>query len=47
MTPQQTKPAGVLAFAHVGLTVSDLQHTIDFWQQVLGFTLQGTTDVGF
>ncbi|GGJ42911.1 VOC family protein [Deinococcus roseus] len=46
MNPEQTHPAGVQAFAHVGITVSDLQHTIDFWQQVLGFTLQGTTEVG-
>lgn len=46
MQPEHSKTVGVQAFAHVGITVSDLQHTIDFWQQVLGFTLQGIVEVG-
>ena len=45
MQPEHIRPGGVQAFAHVGITASDLQHTIDFWQQVMGFTLEGTTEV--
>ncbi|WP_425557415.1 VOC family protein [Deinococcus aluminii] len=39
---ENTKSPSVRAIAHIGLTVSDLQHATNFWQQVLGFMLEGT-----
>ncbi|WP_368773370.1 VOC family protein [Deinococcus metallilatus] len=41
---ENTKSLSVQAIAHIGLTVSDLQHATNFWQQVLGFTLEGTAE---
>lgn len=35
----------VLAPVHVAIAVSDLEQQLAFWQQVMGFTLQGTTTV--
>lgn len=38
-------PPTVEAIAHVAIAVSDLQHHINFWQQVLGFELEGVAEV--
>ncbi|HEV2528112.1 MAG TPA: VOC family protein [Thermomicrobiales bacterium] len=34
------------SFAHIGLTVSDLDQSVRFWTEVLGFELGGTDEVG-
>ena len=36
----------VLGIVHVAIAVSDLKHQMDFFQQVLGFNLQGVAEVG-
>jgi catechol 2,3-dioxygenase-like lactoylglutathione lyase family enzyme len=46
MIEQNNQPQNVLGVVHVAIAVSDLQHHIDFWQQVLGFKLDGTAEVG-
>jgi catechol 2,3-dioxygenase-like lactoylglutathione lyase family enzyme len=46
MTEQTTQPQNVLGIVHIAIAVSDLQHHIGFWQQVLGFKLDGTAEVG-
>jgi catechol 2,3-dioxygenase-like lactoylglutathione lyase family enzyme len=41
-----TTPAqNVLGIVHVAIAVGDLEHQINFWQQVLGFKLDGTAEV--
>ncbi len=45
MTKQSTQSQNVLGIVHIAIAVSDLQHHIDFWQQVLGFKLDGTAEV--
>ncbi|SMB82939.1 VOC family protein [Deinococcus hopiensis] len=46
MTNQSLLPQNVLEIVHTAIAVSDLQHQIDFWQQVLGFTLEGKAEIG-
>lgn len=36
----------VLGVVHVAVAVSDLEHELGFWQQVLGFRLEGVAEVG-
>ena len=46
MTTPQAPAPNVLGIVHIAIAVSDLPHQIGFWQQVLGFTLDGTAEVG-
>lgn len=46
MAEQKTQTPTVLGIAHVAIAVSDVQRQVEFWQQVLGFELQGMADVG-
>ena len=46
MNAQNTQAPQVLSIVHVAIAVSDVQHQVDFWQQVLGFTLEGMAEVG-
>lgn len=46
MTTPQAPAPNVLGIVHIAIAVSDLHHQIGFWQQVLGFTLDGTAEVG-
>jgi catechol 2,3-dioxygenase-like lactoylglutathione lyase family enzyme len=46
MTTQNAQTRNVVGIVHTAIAVSDLQHQIDFWQQVLGFTLEGTAEIG-
>lgn len=47
MTTEPTEAAPqVLGIVHVALAVSDLPHQIEFWQQVLGFKLDGVAEIG-
>lgn len=46
MTDQAAQPPKVLGIVHVAIAVSDVQHHVDFWQQVLGFELQGIAEIG-
>ena len=46
MTEQSAPAQNVLGAVHVAIAVSDLQHHIGFWQEVLGFKLDGTAEVG-
>jgi catechol 2,3-dioxygenase-like lactoylglutathione lyase family enzyme len=46
MTEQNVQSQNVLGIVHVAIAVSDLQQHIEFWQQVLGFKLDGTAEVG-
>jgi catechol 2,3-dioxygenase-like lactoylglutathione lyase family enzyme len=45
MTEQTVQPQNVQGIVHVAIAVSDLQNHIGFWQQVLGFKLDGTAEV--
>jgi catechol 2,3-dioxygenase-like lactoylglutathione lyase family enzyme len=45
VTNQNTQVQNVLGIVHVAIAVSDLQQQIDFFQQVLGFKLDGTAEV--
>ncbi|MDR6216871.1 VOC family protein [Deinococcus soli (ex Cha et al. 2016)] len=36
----------VLGTVHTAIAISDLTHELGYWQQVLGFTLLGITEVG-
>ena len=45
MTAESKGGSSVQGFVHVGIAVSDLQHQMDFWQQVMGFKLDGVTEV--
>ena len=45
--PTPSAPArNVLGVVHTAIAVSDLQHQLDFWQEVLGFKLEGTAEIG-
>lgn len=46
MKNDTSKPPQVLGVAHTAIAVSDLQHQIDYWQEVLGFKLAGVAEVG-
>lgn len=46
MQKERSKPPQVLGVAHTAIAVSDLQHQIDYWQQVLGFKLEGVAEIG-
>ncbi|GGR06518.1 VOC family protein [Deinococcus ruber] len=46
MTDQHMPSQNVLGIVHTAIAVSDLHHQIEFWQQVLGFTLEGTAEIG-
>ncbi len=46
MTEHRTPAQQVLGIVHTAIAVSDLAHQIDFWQQVLGFRLEGTAEIG-
>lgn len=46
MTDQRKQGPQVLNIAHVAIAVSNIQVQADFWQQVLGFTLQGMAEIG-
>lgn len=46
MPKEDTKFQRVQAIVHVAIAVSNLEQAIGFWQQVLGFTLDGTAEVG-
>ena len=46
MTDQRVQAPQVLGIAHVAIAVSDVQHQVDFWQQVLGFKLEGMAEIG-
>lgn len=46
MTDHPTPPPSVVAIAHTAIAVSDLDHQVGYWRQVLGFTLDGTAEVG-
>ena len=46
MTEQNTGVPKVLSIVHVAIAVSDVQFQANFWQQVLGFTVQGIAEVG-
>ncbi|WP_425148411.1 VOC family protein [Deinococcus sp.] len=46
MTKRSTQAQNVQGIVHVAIAVSDLQHQLDFFQQVLGFHLDGTAEVG-
>lgn len=46
MTEHRTPAQNVLGIVHTAIAVSDLQHQLGFWQQVLGFTLEGTAEIG-
>ena len=46
MTDERKQIPQVLNIVHVALAVSDVQHQVDFWQQVLGFELEGMADIG-
>jgi catechol 2,3-dioxygenase-like lactoylglutathione lyase family enzyme len=45
MTTHNTQTPKVLSIVHVAIAVSDLQHQVDFWQQVLGFKLEGRAEI--
>ena len=46
MTEHRTPAQKVLGIVHTAIAVSDLAHQIEFWQQVLGFRLEGTAEIG-
>ena len=46
MTEPSRRTQNVLGIVHTAIAVSDVQHQIDFWQQVPGFTLSGTAEIG-
>lgn len=46
LTSENGKAPRVLDIVHVAIAVSDLRHQMDFWQQVLGFTLEGVAEIG-
>lgn len=39
MSTSETKPFHIIAADHTGITVSNLERSLDFWQNVLGFEL--------
>lgn len=43
---ESTPPDNVLGIVHTAIAVSDLSRQIGFWQEVLGFTLDGVAEVG-
>ena len=46
MTDQRAQVPQVLSVAHVAIAVSDVQYQAEFWQQVLGFNLEGIAEIG-
>jgi catechol 2,3-dioxygenase-like lactoylglutathione lyase family enzyme len=46
MANRSTQTQNVLGIVHTAIAVSDLRHQVEFWQQVLGFTLDGTAEIG-
>ncbi|PYE50396.1 VOC family protein [Deinococcus yavapaiensis] len=46
MTRRSTQSQNVLGIVHTAIAVSDIHHQIDFWQQVLGFKLDGMAEIG-
>ncbi|GMA14238.1 hypothetical protein E5F05_02610 (plasmid) [Deinococcus metallilatus] len=46
MINPSTQAQKVLGIVHTAIAVSNLQHQVEFWQQVLGFTLDGTAEIG-
>ena len=45
MTDQHTQAQNVQGIVHIAIAVSDLPHQTEFWQQVLGFKLDGTAEI--
>lgn len=45
MTAGNRPSSNILGVVHVAIAVSDLQHQIRFFQEVLGFKLDGVTEV--
>ncbi|GAA0516692.1 VOC family protein [Deinococcus depolymerans] len=43
---QPPQARNVLGTVHTAIAVSDLTHQLGFWQEVLGFTLTGTAEIG-